>query len=211
MSTSSSRVSSLAAAVLVVAGAAWLLAGPLNPPTGPVSAGGKTTQEIYDAVTGISSSIGAVGGRGPAVPGGNGGSGTLAVAGASPVGGSIIGMRLSVAAPVPSTGTGGRALVQGSGITVVREASAGSANAWKLCVNGTHVQTATITMVGSAGTTTYLLNDVVIIGYRDYFVQRSDGTFGAIEELDLYPVDVRVTDPSGTSYHWNFSTNLGGV
>lgn len=201
------------ASVSILAGAAVLWAGPLNPPTGPVSAGGKTTQEIYDAVTGLTGSIGGSG-RGPAVPGSNAGAGTLSLPASGPFGAinvPLIGMRFSV------TGTGFNSSGQLMGTTtltsctMIREIGAGGASQWRL-VTGTPILTsATVSIPSSGGgVTTYQFGNTVIAAVRAYSVQRSDGTYASIEEIDLSTTSARVTEPGGATWNYNFVTRVGG-
>lgn len=190
----------------VVAAGAFLVAGPLNPPNGPVSAGGKTTQEIYDAVTNISGSIGTVGGRGPAVPGGNRTQGTFSItAGAQSFSGPILGLRLTMRTPLQSGGGGAGGPTVFDGCTIVREMGDGSAKAYRISATRQHAQTAAAVVPSAGGNTSYAFSDVSIIGYRQFNIQRADGSMAAIEELDLSFVSLGVTDASGFSYTYNLA------
>lgn len=184
----------------VVAAGAFLVAGPLNPPTGPVSAGGKTTQEIYDAVTNIGGSIGAVGGRGPAVPGVNRAMGTFSVTAVNGLSfsGSLLGMRLAVRTP----NSGGQATGQSvfDSCTFVRELGDGSAKAFRLQMTNQAITTATAVVPSAGGNTTYTITGGRVFGNRHYNIQRADGSFATIEEIDLGFQTLTVADPSGTSY-----------
>ena len=187
----------------VVAAGAFLVAGPLNPPTGPVSAGGKTTQEIYDAVTNIGGSIGAVGGRGPAVPGGNRTQGTFALtasAGQS-FSGSMLGLRLAVRTPTSGGQPSGQPVVDGC--TIVREISDGSASVLRLQITGGIISAATAVVPASGGSMTYAFATARVSGTRNYNIQRADGSYAAIEEFDLTFQQVTVTDPGGRSYTYS--------
>lgn len=200
-------------AVIGIGGGAFLLAGPLNPPAGPVSAGGKTTQEIYDAVTGLSGNIGSVGGRGPAVPGANVPSGgTIAVTGnaSTSFSGPITGMRLSCSSTW-STGGGGGAVTPRvlAPVTVTRELGPASARSWRLHTSAALISTATITVPCSGGSTVYTLSDCRVVGFRNYSIQRADGTMAAMEEIDFATTSLGVVDSTGNSYSYNFSTGQG--
>ncbi|MDP1662687.1 MAG: hypothetical protein Q8L55_12305 [Phycisphaerales bacterium] len=195
------KVQFVLAACAVVAAGAFLVAGPLNPPSGPVSAGGKTTQEIYDAVTNISGSIGTVGGRGPAVPGGDRSAGTFAIsAGAQSFSGPILGLRLLMRRNAPLGGGGSTGAAVFDGCTIVREMGDGSARAYRIIATGQHAQTATAVVPSLSGNTSYAFSDVTIVGFRHYNIQRSDGSMAAMEELDLAFTSLGVTDASGFSY-----------
>jgi hypothetical protein len=184
----------------VVAAGAFLIAGPLNPPTGPVSAGGKTTQEIYDAVTNVGGSIGAVGGRGPAVPGASRTQGTFSVTApnSNSFSGPILGLRLAVRTPTSGGLPSGQTVVDGC--TIVRELSDGSAKAFRLIGTNGAITTATAVVPSASGNTTYVFTAARVFGVRHFNIQRSDGTFAAMEELDLSFQSVAVTDAGGTSY-----------
>jgi hypothetical protein len=197
---------------MVGAGAGLLWAGPLNPPTGPISSGGKTTQEIYDAVTGISNSIGGSG-RGPAVPGSSVAAGSLSIPASGPfaaINVPLIGLRLSMTgANYQSNGQilGTTTL---TGCTLVREIGAGGASQLRMMSGGFAMSTATATInAPGGGTTTYQFGPAVISGMRSYSVQRADGTYASIEEIDLSMQSVRVTDSGGT-WMYNFITHTGG-
>ena len=186
----------------VVAAGAFLIAGPLNPPTGPVSAGGKTTQEVFDAVTNISGSIGAVGGRGPAVPGGNRAAGTFSItAGAQSFSGPILGLRFALRQPTQGGLPAGEVAVDGC--TIVREMGDGTGKAFRMIVTRQHGSTATAVVPSAGGNTTYQFSDVVLLGHRHYNIQRADGSFAAMEELDVSFVQLTVTDATGFSYNWS--------
>ncbi len=58
--------------------------------------------------------------------------------------------------------------------------------------------------------TTYQCGPVVVSGQRTYSVQRADGTYGSIEEIDLSMINLRVTDPAGGTWTYNFVTHVGG-
>lgn len=188
---------------VVAATSVWLVAGPLNPPEGPVQSGGKTTQEIYDAVTGVSNSLGVVGGRGPAVPGADRGAGSLSITGSRPVSGPILGLRFSgVRPPATGTGSGGTASVyRVQSFTVVRELGVGSASAFRLTSAAQAAPTAVIRVPAAGGDMVYTLSTVTVVGQRQYHIQRADGTFASIEELDLNFDQIAVAAPDGTSTH----------
>jgi len=187
----------------VVAAGAFLVAGPLNPPTGPVSAGGKTTQEIYDAVTNISGSIGAVGGRGPAVPGSNRTMGTFSVTAANGLSfsGSLLGMRMAARTPTSGGQASGAATIDNC--TFVRELGDSSAKAFRLQMSAQTITTASAVVPSAGGNVTYSLTNARIVGDRHYNIQRSDGSFATIEEIDMIFQSLTVADPSGTSYTYS--------
>jgi hypothetical protein len=193
------------------AAVAWLRAGPINPPSGPVTAGGKTTQEIYDAVSANSQATGAIGGRGPAVPGANLGGGSFSLS-TSPVavGGPILGMRSSFSLAL-SAGPGGTTIgaSQFNSLTIVRDMASVDASLYKAVTFGTNVSTGTITIPSAGGNTVYTLTNSFITGLRHSNIQRADGTFGAIEEIDLTPTTVLITDPSGGHWQYNYTTRAG--
>jgi hypothetical protein len=204
-------VGAVVALCMVGAGAGLLWAGPLNPPTGPISSGGKTTQEIYDAVTGISNSIGGSG-RGPAVPGGSVAVGSLSIPASGPfaaINVPLIGLRLSMTGA--SYQTNGQILgtTTLTGCTLVREIGAGEASQLRMMSGGFSISAATATINSAGGPTTYQFGPAVISGMRSYSVQRADGTYGSIEEIDLSMQSVRVTDSAGT-WMYNFITHTGG-
>lgn len=199
----------LIATATVVAAAAFLVAGPLNPPAGPVSAGGKTTQEIYDAVTGLSGNIGAVGGRGPAVPGANiPAGGTISVSGGPPgtFSSAITGMRLAGSATFSSGGGGSGTIRTLNPVTVTREIRSGTTRSFRLFAAGSPVQSVTITIPSTGGNTVYAMTDARVLGFRNYYIQRADGTMAAMEEIDFGVATLTVTDPSGESYVWNIAS-----
>ena len=188
----------------------WLYAGPLNPPNGPVNSGGKTTQEIYDQVTANSLALGAIGGRGPAIPGGNFSPGTFTISSTPVMSGPILGMRSSFSTPVilgSGGGTVGRTLL--NSLTIVREMGAVSAPAFKNLTSGLVFANCTITIPSTGGNTVYTMTNVYITGQRHTTIQRADGTFAAIEELDFTPILLRQTDPSGSFWQYNYQTNTG--
>ncbi|CAN5743901.1 hypothetical protein BH11PLA1_BH11PLA1_07010 [soil metagenome] len=198
------------AAVISAAGATWIVAGPLNPPTGPVSAGGATSQEIYDAVTGISGALGNAGARAPAVPGENSGAGSFTIAYATVVSGPMIGMRLSVHNPVIIGGSGSSRAVF-DGVTIIRETGPGDAALYKALTTGQFAPTASITVPTSGGgDDVYALGNVAVTGIRSFQVQRADGSMVTIEEIDLISRDLRFTDSEGGTWTFNYSTNIGG-
>ncbi len=195
------------------AGAALLWGGPLNPPTGPISSGGKTTQEIYDAVTGISNSVGGSA-RGPAVPGGNTAAGTLAI----PASGTfpaytvpLVGLRLAMT----GSNINGSGQIIGNpsftGVTFVREMGPGDASQLRLAGSGFALGTVTATLGNpGGGVTTYTFTTSVVAGLRHYSVQRADGTFGSMEELDFSTTALRITEPGGATWNYNFVSHVGG-
>jgi hypothetical protein len=89
-----------------------------------------------------------------------------------------------------------------TGVTIVRAISPGSAAAFRMETTGQLAATATITVPATGGNAVYLLTNARVVGYRNYLVQRADGTSGAIEELDLFPQSPQVTDPSGDVQSW---------
>lgn len=205
------RRSVFVGALIVASGALWLSAGPLNPPSGPVSAGGKTTQEIFDAVSANSAATGAIGNRGPAVPGANYAGGTIALATTPAISGPILGLRTNVSAPTPVFGGGGGAGRASVGsFTVVRETGVGSSGPFRAVTSGVPAATATITVPSSGGNLLFLLTNAYVIGHREFSIQRADGTFAAIEEIDLYPERIRITGTDGGTWQWNFAQNTGG-
>ena len=120
-------VAGVVALCAVAVGAGLLWAGPLNPPTGPISSGGKTTQEIYDAVTGISNSIGGSG-RGPAVPGGNAAVGSLSLPASGtfgPINAPLTGMRLNITGSTFNSNGQILGTTALTGMTVIRDVGAG--------------------------------------------------------------------------------------
>ncbi len=205
-------VAGLVVVCMVGAGAGLLWAGPLNPPTGPISSGGKTTQEIYDAVTGISNSIGGSG-RGPAVPGSNVAVGTLSLPANGtfgPINSPLTGMRLNIT----GSGYNSNGQILGTttltGMTVIRDVGAGEGSLMRSLTGGLSFGSATLTISSAGGVTTYQCSPVVVSGQRTYSVQRADGTYGSIEEIDLSMINLRVTDPAGGTWTYNFVTHAGG-
>lgn len=194
--------------LLASACAAWLIAGPINPPSGPVTSGGKTTQEIYDAVTANSLATGAIGSRGPAVPGATFSAGTIQFM--PGVSGAILGMRLSVSStPTFSNGTLTASQPIFNSLTIIRDMSSGDGVLWRYLVQSRlETNTATITIPCSGGNMVYSLASWIITGQRHMNIQRADGTFAAIEEFDVTVSSLRVTDPSGTTYQYNFATKV---
>jgi hypothetical protein len=93
--------------------------------------------------------------------------------------------------------------------TVVREMSTGGTPFWKAITTGTSIPTTTITIPCAGGTTVYLLTNTFILGQRHSNIQRADGSFAAIEEIDLLPITVQQTEPSGAHWQWNFATRAG--
>lgn len=188
----------------------WLYAGPLNPPNGPVNSGGKTTQEIYDQITANSLAVGAIGGRGPAIPGGNFSPGTFSISSTPAMSGPILGMRSSFSTPISlgsGGGTVGRTLL--NTLTIVREMGGTTAPAWRNLTTGTAFTTCTITIPSAGGNTVYVLTSTFVSGLRHTTIQRADGTYAAIEEIDFVPVTLRQTDPNGNFWQFNYQTNTG--
>ena len=51
-----------------------------------------------------------------------------------------------------------------------------------------------------------------IIQFNSFIVQApADGTFANLEEMDLIPYQVRETDPSGTTWNFNWTNHTGGT
>jgi hypothetical protein len=197
--------------ILAFACIAWLSAGPLNPPSGPVSSGGKTTQEIFDAVTGNSLAIGAVGGRGPAVPGANVAAGSFTLSTNPAMSGPILGMRSSLLTPTTiGTGGGTSSRTVFESLTIVRNMGGTATPAFRNLVGGTSLNSCTVTIPSNGGNTVYTLTNVFVSGLRHSTIQRADGTYAAIEEIDLVPTILRITDPSGNTWSYNYQTLAGG-
>ncbi|MFT3684100.1 MAG: hypothetical protein QM783_04075 [Phycisphaerales bacterium] len=192
------KMQTILAASAVIAAGAFLLAGPLNPPSGPVSAGGKTTQEIYDAVTNISGSIGSVGGRGPAVPGATRTQGTLSMTAPSSLSftGPLLGLR--IASRVPTSGGVPSGAFTFDGCTFVREAGDASSKTFRMAAQNVAITSAVAVVPAAGGTMTYTLSGARIVGHRNYNVQRSDGSFATIEEIDCTFQSLTIADSSGS-------------
>lgn len=184
--------------------AAALLAGPLNPPAGPVTPGGKTTQEIYDALTASSAATGAIGARGPAVPGADRSVASITTTDTPGINGPLLGLRTSFTAPF--TFAGGSSLPQQGPITIVRELGGGSGAAFRGLTLRGPFSAMSITVPSAGGNTLYTLQSVMVVGLRHYHIERANGTRASIEEVDLIARTVTVTDPSGQSAAWNFQT-----
>jgi hypothetical protein len=149
-----------------------------------------------------------VGGRGPAVPGPSTAGGTIIVTSSQPFSGPIIGMRMGIATPYQASSgqATGPAVMTNPGITVVRPISAGTTGAFRSELTNVVASNVTITVPSTGGNTVYSLTGAKIFGYRSYLVQRGDGTFGAIEEIDFVAQTTQITDPSGASYAWTLGS-----
>ena len=210
MARSFLRRSVLVGSVIVASGALWLSAGPLNPPSGPVSAGGKTTQEIFNAVTANSAATGAIGSRGPAVPGASFTGGTITAATNPALSGAILGVRSSLTTPPPVFGGGGGAgRTVFNSLTVVRESGASSSGPFRAMTTGAPLATTTVIVPASGGNITLEMTNVYVVGLRHFHIQRADGTFASIEEIDLFPERLRVTGSDGGTWQWNYGNNTG--
>lgn len=188
-----------------------VIGGPLNPPSGPISSGGQTTQEIFDAVTGLSNAIGGSN-RGPAIPGADYTGGTIACTNTSigsypPVSGPILGARSSagyVFDPLTRT-TSARA--NPGNIIVVREMGPGSADFFRASVSAGSYGQVVLTIPTAGGTIEHKIVNVSISGLRYFNMQRADGSYAALEEIEFSgQTSDSIKEPSGSSFGFNWMT-----
>lgn len=199
------------AGALLLASATYLvIGGPLNPPTGPIQAGGATTQQMYDAVTGISNAIGGSP-RGPAIPGNNYGAASFSLSAwagdtsndMANVSGPLIGMRSSLTLLSSS-------LPRVAALTLIRELGDDSATLFGATLVNGAFEFGTITIPAAGGNVVWTLTRTNVIGCRHYKVRRADGTQASIEEVDLFPAVIRMSQPVGPSYAWDFKLGRTG-
>ncbi len=181
----------------IVAGA-WVFAGPINPPGGAVTSTGKTTQEIFDAVQGVNSTVTGAG-RIAGVPGANTSAGTieLPAVGAFPkITTPILGLTFDLIYDPPSTGTGG-AVTLGQ-FTVVRDLDQSSVSPFKALTTGLSLKTVIVKLTNPSGPITYKLTDAAVLRQLVTLVQRADGTFAQLESISFAMNQIDVTTASGT-------------
>ncbi|MBX3390495.1 MAG: type VI secretion system tube protein Hcp [Phycisphaeraceae bacterium] len=200
-----------AARVFVMAGligaAAFVIAGPLNPPAGTVSSTGKTTQEIYDAVQSVNSSVGGAG-RGEGVPGADMQAGTIdipAVSGFPKITAPIVGMTCDLAYTA-QTGGGSNGQATLTEFSVLRNLDPGSVSTFRVITAGTHLQTVTVKLTNASGNIEYKLTDAVLTRVTTQLIQRADGTFAQLEKTWFAMSKLDITTPLGVASYSFVST-----
>lgn len=193
-----------------LAGVAWVIAGPLDPPAGPVSSGGKTTQEIFDAVTGVGNAAAAAG-RGPGIPGLDTGAGTIefpAVSSFPAVTTPILGLVDDISASHDSTGGGTVSKTTFNKFTVIRDLAGSTAASLRFVTTGYVANKVVVKLNSPGGTITYTLSTVRMTGRQVYLAQRADGTFAQLEVLSFLPEKIQVSGPGG-AFEFSFKTGTG--
>lgn len=209
------RILSLAVGAIGVGTFAWMvMAGDVNPPTGTVVPTGKTTQEIFDAVGQVSAGVNGLG-RMPGVPGASysDGPGTAAFNGTASQSFDtpILGVRFAHAKGSPQWASTGPFLTYTpafGGYTLIREMGNGDVPLFRAFATGATFSQISVSLVAGGKTTVHLLTTARVTALRHHQVQRADGTFAAIEEIDLEPASLRVTDPTGKTWQYTFATNV---
>lgn len=198
-------------ALLTVLGAgsvvAWVIAGPLNPPSGPVTSTGKTTQEIYDAVQGVGTTVTGAG-RVEGVPGANTSAGTLDLPVIGPFPKSttpIVGLTFDMTYTSSSGGGGSSGVASLAKFAVVRDLDQTAIAPFRALSTGMHLQSVTVKLNSPSGLITYKISDAVVTGDTVKLVQRADGTFAQLQTTQFAAAQIDVTTALGTA-----SLNLGG-
>lgn len=211
-----SRTPIIVATLAVTSLGAWLLAGELNPPVGPVAPTMRTNQEIFDAIT--------AGGPGASCaecslgfPGATRGVGTLSVTGLPGAGGSTVSdihtfdYKIEF---VPTAGGGGGTggLLTAGAITVTRAIDSSSHRFFQACAVQTEISQAAVRLTtdGTSVYYIYTLNDVRIESVRPTMIRRCDNTYVHAEEIRLSATRVRFTElATNRFWEWNFETGTG--
>lgn len=205
-------------AVPMVAGLAWFVAaGPLTPPA-TITPSGKSTQEIYDAILAATAGQSALG-RAPGVPGANRSQGSMSILGAGNSGLQlvtvpILGVRYDhsrTVTPLNSTSPPSAGKPVNGLMTVVREPGTQSGRLLVALASGKIIASLSVSVPSAGGNTVFTLTNAVIVAIRQANIQRPNGTFGVVEEIDLAPTQLRVTDSGSSSWNFNFNTGLGGT
>ncbi|MBX3380993.1 MAG: type VI secretion system tube protein Hcp [Phycisphaeraceae bacterium] len=184
-----------------VVAAAWVFAGPINPPGGAVTSTGKTTQEIYDAVQGVGTTVTGAG-RLVGVPGANTSAGTLDLPAIGPFPKSttpIVGLVFDMSYQANTGGGGVGGTVVFNEFSVVRDLDETSVAPFRAMTTGMHLQSITVKLTNASGPITYKLSDALVIRDSVKLVQRADGTFAQLETTQFMGTQVDVTTVLGTA------------
>lgn len=167
----------------VLASLAFVTAGPINPPSGPVSSTGKTNQQIFDAVQGAAAgSTGA--GRIAGIPGSDQAAGEIEFAAAGGMTARstlILGCNVNLFQPTSGGLPSGKAQIQE--ISVVRELGKHAVAPFRALTTNLVFPEVTIRLYNAEGLITYTITDARVSKVTTELRQRADGTFAQLETL----------------------------
>lgn len=200
---------------LVLAGVAVVTAGPLNPPSGPVSPTGKTTDEIFSAIQGIAGMVGGQDGcretRG-GMPRTHTPTASFAAGANTPAFNfDLVSMTYVGEQVFSSSGPGGTAesryLIQS--FVLVREAGPNSNHLHRMVTTGSNVPGLVVKMGTAAAPMTYDLKVVGVQKVEHEMGRRCDGTHVQLERIHVTAREIQVGTSQG-AWNWNIQTNTGG-
>jgi hypothetical protein len=181
----------------ILASVAWVAAGPIDPPSGPVSSTGKTNQQIFDAVQGVSAS--------------NAGTGRIAaLAGRDEFGGEIefaaatglparsttfVGGKIDLMIPLSGGVPSGKAQLRE--FTVVRDVGRHAYAPFKSLTSNIVFPEITVRLLNSEGLITYTIKKVRVATLIVEHKQRTDGTFSQLESMTLAPESIEIKTNEG--------------
>lgn len=183
----------------ILASLAWVTAGPINPPSGPVTSTGKTNQQIFDAVQGVSASNSGTG-RIAALAGRDEFGGEIDFAAATGIPArstTIVGAKVDLMVPLSGGQPTGRAQLRE--FTVVRDVGSHTYAPFRGLTSNVVFPEITVRLINSEGLIAYTLKKVRIASVVVEHKQRTDGTFSQLESITLAPESIEIKTNEGTA------------
>lgn len=186
---------------------AWVAAGPINPPSGPVSSTGKTNQQIFDAVQGAATGSAAAG-RIAGIPGSDQAAGEIefAAAGGMAARSTLI-LGCTVQLFVPTIGGLPSGKVQIQEISVVRELGKHAFAPFLSLTSNLIYPEIKVRLYNAEGTIVYTLADSRVVKLTTELRQRADGTFAQLETMVLSAASLEIKTTEGTAKYIPVTTN----
>lgn len=191
----------------VLGSLAWVMAGPINPPSGPVSPTGKTNQQIFDAVQGAAAGSAAAG-RIAGIPGSDQAAGEIEFAAAGGMAARstlILGCTVQLFVPTIGGLPSGRAQIQE--FSVVRELGKHAFAPFMSLTSNVIYPDIKVRLYNAEGTILYTLTDSRVVKLTTELRQRADGTFAQLETMVFSAVALEIKTNEGTAKYSLAPTN----